>query len=41
VGKNINIGGQTYSDIHHDGVMKEVTIEIDGEKIIKDGKVLV
>ena len=41
VGKNINIGGQTYSNIHHDGVMKEVTIEIDGEKIIKDGKVLV
>ncbi len=41
VGKNINIGGQTYSDIHHDGVMKEVTIEIDGEKILKDGKVLV
>ncbi len=41
VGKNINIGGQTYSNIHHDGVMKEVTIEIDGEKILKDGKVLV
>jgi leucyl aminopeptidase (aminopeptidase T) len=41
VGKNINIGGQTYSNIHHDGVMKEVTIEIDGEIIIKDGKVLV
>jgi leucyl aminopeptidase (aminopeptidase T) len=41
VGKNINIGGRTYSNIHHDGVMKEVTIEIDGEKILKDGKVLV
>lgn len=41
VGKNINIGGQTYSDIHHDGVMKDVTIKIDGEIIIKEGKVLV
>jgi leucyl aminopeptidase (aminopeptidase T) len=41
VGKNINIGGRTYSNIHHDGVMKEVTIEIDGEKILKDGMVLV
>ena len=41
VGKNINMGGETYSDIHHDGVMKEVTIEIDGETIIKDGNVLV
>ncbi|TFG03671.1 MAG: hypothetical protein EU539_12020 [Promethearchaeota archaeon] len=41
VGKNINMGGETYSDIHHDGVMKEVTIEIDGKTIIKNGKVLV
>ena len=41
IGKNINIGGRTYSNIHHDGVMKEVTIEIDGELILKDGTVLV
>jgi len=41
VGKNINIGGQTYSDIHHDGVMDKVTIEIDGNVVIKDGKILV
>jgi leucyl aminopeptidase (aminopeptidase T) len=40
VGKNINMGGETYSNIHHDGVMKEVTIEIDGETIIKNGNVL-
>jgi len=41
VGKNINIGGQTYSNIHHDGVMDKVTIEIDGKQIMKDGKFLI
>ena len=41
VGKNINIGGQTYSNIHHDGVMDKVTIEIDGKVIIEDGEILV
>jgi leucyl aminopeptidase (aminopeptidase T) len=41
IGKNINIGGQIYSNIHHDGVMKDVSIEIDGKKILKDGLILV
>jgi len=41
VGKNINIGGQTYSNIHHDAVMKNVTIEIDGEIVMKDGTFLI
>jgi len=41
IGKNINIGGLTYSDIHHDGVMKDVIIEIDGKKILKDGSIVV
>ncbi|MFX1357796.1 MAG: aminopeptidase [Promethearchaeota archaeon] len=41
IGKNINIGGQIYSNIHHDGVMKDVTIEIDREKIIENGNILV
>ena len=41
IGKNINIGGQTYSNIHHDGVMKSVTIDIDGEKILKDGTIII
>ncbi|MHA1804037.1 MAG: aminopeptidase [Promethearchaeota archaeon] len=41
IGKNINIGGNTYSNIHHDGVMKKVTIKIDGEEIIEEGKVLI
>ncbi len=41
IGKNINIGGQTYSNIHHDGVMNMVTIEIDGKLIQKEGKFLI
>ena len=41
IGKNINIGGQTFSNIHHDGVMKDVTIEIDEKKILKNGSILV
>lgn len=41
IGKNINIGGQTYSNIHHDGVMNNVTIEIDEKIIIEDGKFLI
>ena len=41
IGKNINIGGQTYSNIHHDGVMDKTTIIIDGKTIQKDGEFLV
>lgn len=41
IGKNINIGGQTFSKIHHDGVMDAVTIQIDGETIQKEGKFLI
>ena len=41
IGKNINIGGQTYSNIHHDGVMDKVSIEIDGKLIQKDGKFII
>ncbi|MFW9822544.1 MAG: aminopeptidase [Candidatus Thorarchaeota archaeon] len=40
IGKNINIGGQTFSNIHHDGVMKDVSIEIDGKKILKNGNIV-
>lgn len=41
IGKNINIGGNTYSNIHHDGVMDKVTIEIDGKLVQKVGKFLI
>ena len=41
IGKNINIGGHTFSNIHHDGVMKDVSIEIDGKKILNNGNILV
>lgn len=37
IGKSLNIGGEVYSNIHHDGVMNNVTIEIDGQEILKDG----
>ncbi len=41
IGKNINIGGQTYSNIHHDGVMDKTTIIVDGKMIQKDGNFLI
>ena len=41
IGKNVNIGGQTYSNIHHDGVMDKTTIIIDGKTIQKEGKFLI
>ena len=37
IGKSLNIGGAVYSNIHHDGVMNNVSIEIDGKEILKDG----
>jgi leucyl aminopeptidase (aminopeptidase T) len=41
IGKSINIGGLIFSNIHHDGVMKDVTIDIDGKKILDNGVMLI
>jgi len=38
-GKNTTfIGGKVDSNIHHDGVSTGITLELDGKKIIKNGK---
>ncbi|MFC1958393.1 aminopeptidase [Chloroflexota bacterium] len=37
IGRNNDIGGQTWSQIHHDGLMHCPTVELDGEVVVKDG----
>lgn len=37
IGKNLNFGGHVDSSLHMDLVMKNVTIDIDGRKIMVDG----
>jgi leucyl aminopeptidase (aminopeptidase T) len=37
VGRNNDIGGQTWSGVHHDGLMTRSTVELDGEIVLKDG----
>ena len=41
IGKSINIGGKVMSNIHHDAVINKVTLEIDGRKILDNGKCLI
>ncbi len=41
IGKSINIGGKVMSNIHHDAVISKVTLEIDGRKILDNGKCLI
>lgn len=38
IGKNINIGGKVKSNIHHDAVIKDATIEIGEKTILQNGK---
>lgn len=41
IGKNLNFGGKIDSPLHMDLLIKTVTINIDGRKIMKDGELLV
>jgi leucyl aminopeptidase (aminopeptidase T) len=41
IGKSINIGGKIMSNIHHDAVISKATLEIDGRKILDNGKCLI
>ncbi|MHA1361374.1 MAG: aminopeptidase [Candidatus Freyarchaeota archaeon] len=41
IGKSINIGGKVMSNIHHDAVINKATLEIDGTKILDNGKCLI
>ncbi|MFH1087420.1 MAG: aminopeptidase [Chloroflexota bacterium] len=37
IGRNNDIGGQTWSRIHQDGLVDRPTVELDGEVIVRDG----
>ena len=40
VGRNSDIGGQTWSGVHHDGLMNYPTVELDGEVVVRDGEMV-
>jgi leucyl aminopeptidase (aminopeptidase T) len=40
VGRNNDIGGQTWSGVHHDGLISRPTVELDGETVVKDGELI-
>jgi len=40
IGRNNDIGGQTWSHIHVDGLMSHPTVELDGDFVVKDGVLL-
>ena len=37
IGRNNDMGGQTWSQIHADGLMDRPTIELDGEIVVNNG----
>jgi len=41
VGRNNDIGGNTWSHIHKDILMTKPTVELDGKKILESGKLLI
>lgn len=41
IGRNHDIGGTTRSHIHMDGLMEQVTIELDGQTLLKNGALLI
>jgi leucyl aminopeptidase (aminopeptidase T) len=40
VGRNNDMGGQTWSAVHHDGLLSRSTVELDGETVVKDGALI-
>jgi leucyl aminopeptidase (aminopeptidase T) len=40
LGRNNDIGGNTWSEIHWDGLMSQATVELDGKTIMKNGEML-
>ncbi len=41
IGRNDDIGGKTFSQIHIDSLMSRPTIELDGQCILKDGELMI
>jgi len=40
VGRNNDIGGQTWSGVHHDGLINSPTVELDGDVVVRDGELV-
>jgi len=40
IGRNNDIGGTTWSQVHHDGLMDRPTVKLDGEVVLRDGVLL-
>jgi len=41
MGRNDDIGGTTWSNIHLDSLMDRATVELDGDCVLRDGKLLI
>ncbi|MFB6305174.1 MAG: aminopeptidase [Haloferacaceae archaeon] len=41
IGTSSNLGGTTRAPVHFDAMMAEATLELDGERVVEDGDVLV
>jgi len=41
IGRNDNIGGKARSQVHHDGLISQVTVELDGQYVLRDGVLLI
>jgi leucyl aminopeptidase (aminopeptidase T) len=37
VGRNNDMGGQTWSGVHHDGIVDRPTVELDGAVVVRNG----
>jgi leucyl aminopeptidase (aminopeptidase T) len=40
VGRNNDMGGQTWSGVHHDGLIDRPTVELDGAVVVRDGELV-
>ena len=41
LGRNNDIGGETLSDVHMDALMDKVTVELDGNRVLNNGVLLI
>ncbi|MFC2003102.1 aminopeptidase [Chloroflexota bacterium] len=41
IGRNNDIGGETWSRIHYDGLMSQATVELDNQCVLREGALLI
>jgi leucyl aminopeptidase (aminopeptidase T) len=41
LGRNNDIGGNTWSEIHWDALMSQATVELDGKAVLKNGEMMI